>query len=50
MSLLIDLGYSAVAIGQRVGHESVEITYRYAHLFQTVQKDMAEKLNQERSA
>lgn len=50
MSLLIDLGYSAVAIGQRVGHESVEITYRYAHLFPTVQKDMAEKLNQERSA
>lgn len=50
VSLLIDLGYSAVAIGQRVGHESVEITYRYAHLFPTVQKDMAEKLNQERSA
>lgn len=45
VSLLIDLGYSAVAIGQRVGHESVEITYRYAHLFPTVQKDMAEKLN-----
>lgn len=50
VSLLIDLGYSAVAIGQRVGHESVEITYRYAHLFPTVQKDMSEKLNQERSA
>ncbi len=50
VSLLIDLGYSAVAIGQRVGHESVEITYHYAHLFPTVQKDMAEKLNQERSA
>ena len=50
VSLLIDLGYSAVAIGQRAGHESVEITYRYAHLFPTVQKDMAEKLNQERSA
>ena len=47
---MIDLGYSAVAIGERVGHESVEITYRYAHLFPTVQKDMAEKLNQERSA
>ena len=42
-------GYSAVAIGNRVGHESVEITYRYAHLFPTVQKEMADKLNVERS-
>ena len=29
VSLLINMGYSAVAIGERVGHESVEITYRY---------------------
>lgn len=36
-------------IGNRVGHESVEITYRYAHLFPTVQKEMADKLNVERS-
>ena len=35
VSLLINMGYSAVAIGNRVGHESVEITYRYAHLFPT---------------
>ena len=48
VSLLINMGYSAVAIGNRVGHESVEITYRYAHLFPTVQKEMADKLNQER--
>lgn len=40
--------YSAVAIGERVGHESVEITYRYAHLFPTIQTEMAENLNQER--
>lgn len=32
VSLLIDMGYSAVAIGNRVGHESTEITYRYAHM------------------
>ena len=50
VSLLINLGYSAVAIGDRVGHESVEITYRYAHLFPTVQKEMANHLNQERSS
>ena len=33
ISLLIDMGFSAVAIADRVGHESIEITYRYAHLF-----------------
>lgn len=32
ISLLIDMGFSAVAIADRVGHESIEITYRYAHL------------------
>lgn len=46
VSLLIHLGYSAVAIAERVGHESMDITYRYAHMFPTVQADMAEKLNQ----
>jgi len=40
------MGYSAVAIAERVGHESVDITYRYAHLFPTIQEDMAYKLNQ----
>lgn len=45
VSLLIDMGYSAVAIGKRVGHESVDITYRYAHLFPTVQDDMATNLS-----
>ena len=29
ISLLIDMGFSAVAIADRVGHESIEITYRY---------------------
>lgn len=46
VSLLIHMGYSAVAIAERVGHESVDITYRYAHLFPTVQQDMASKLDQ----
>ena len=45
VSLLIDMGYSAVAIAERMGHESIDITYRYAHLFPTVQADMATKLN-----
>lgn len=47
VSLLIDMGFSAVAIGNRVGHESEKITYRYAHLFPSVQGEMAEALNDE---
>ena len=45
ISLLIDMGFSAVAIADRVGHESIEITYRYAHLFPSKQKEMAVKLD-----
>ena len=33
ISLLIEMGFSALAIADRVGHESIDITYRYAHLF-----------------
>ena len=47
VSLLIDLGFSALAISERMGHEAVDITYRYAHLFPTVQKDMARALDSE---
>ena len=46
VSYLINLGFSAVAIGDRVGHESVTITDRYSHLFPSVQKQMAEKLDE----
>jgi integrase len=49
VSLLIEMGFSAVAIADRVGHESIDITYRYAHLFPTTQKEIASKLNAERS-
>lgn len=45
ISLLIDMGFSAVAIADRVGHESIEITYRYAHLFPSKQQEMANKLD-----
>ncbi len=45
---MIDLGFSAVAIADRVGHESIDITYQYAHLFPTKQMEMAQKLNVER--
>lgn len=45
ISLLIEMGFSAVAIAERVGHESIDITYRYAHMFPSTQTQMADKLN-----
>ena len=48
VSLLIEMGFSVVAIADRVGHESIEITYRYAHMLPSAQSEMASKLNFER--
>ncbi len=48
VSLLIEMGFSAVAIADRMGHESIDITYRYAHLFPTKQNEIADKLDIER--
>lgn len=39
------MGFTALAIGNRVGHKSEKITYRYAHLFPSVQDDMASMVN-----
>lgn len=50
VSLLIDMGFSATAIADRVGHESIDITYNYAHLFPSKQTEMADRLDMERSA
>lgn len=44
VSMLIHMGFSAVAIGARVGHESQDITFRYAHLFPNEQENMADSL------
>lgn len=49
VSLLIDMGFSAVAIADRVGHKSIDITFRYSHLFPSRQNEIASKLNIERS-
>ena len=35
-----------MAIADRVGHESIDITYRYSHLFPSKQVDMADKLDE----
>lgn len=48
MSLLIDMGFSALAIADRLGQEAIDVTFRYAHLFPSVQEDMATALNESR--
>lgn len=48
VGLLIDMSFSAIAIADRVGHESIDITYNYAHLFPSKQTEMAEKLDMKR--
>lgn len=45
VSLLIEEGFTALAIADRLGHESIEVTYRYAHLFPSKQTEMANKLD-----
>ena len=41
VSLLIEMGFAALTIAERMGHEAVDITYRYAYLFPTKQDEMA---------
>ncbi len=45
VALLIELGFSPVAIAERMGHESITITLGYAHLYPTKQSQLADKLN-----
>ena len=45
ISLLIDMGFSAVTIADRVGHESIDITYLYEHVFPSTQMEVVSKLN-----
>lgn len=45
VSLLIDMGFTALAIADRMGNEAADVTYRYAHLFPSVQADMARALD-----
>lgn len=44
VSLLIHMGYSVIAIAERMGHESSDITFRYAHLLPNEQNRMADSL------
>lgn len=45
VSLLINNGYNAVAIAKRVGHKSIDITYRYSHLFPHISENIATTLD-----
>ena len=47
VSLLIEKGFSALAIAERVGHESIRITYKYAHLFPSKGVEISNSLNDE---
>ena len=49
VSMLIEMGFSAVDIANRVGHESVKVTYRYAHMFPNKDLMIAKKLNSSRN-
>lgn len=44
----IELGFSPVAIAERMGHEGINITFNYAHLYPSKQKALAEKLDEDR--
>lgn len=44
VSLLIDEGFNALAIADRVGHEATDITYRYAHLFESKRTEICNAL------
>lgn len=44
-SLLIELGFSALLVSERLGHENVSTTLNtYAHLFPSKQSEVADKL------
>lgn len=45
VSLLINMGFSAVEIANRVGHESVHVTYHYSHMFPNVQGKITNALD-----
>ena len=47
LSLLIELGFSALLVSERLGHENVSTTLNiYSHLFPSKQSEVAEKLDQ----
>ena len=48
VAYLIELGFSPVEIAERLGHESISVTYTCSHLYPSKQKSLADKLNADR--
>ena len=48
VAYLIELGFSPVEIAERMGHESISVTFTYSHLYPSKQKSLADKLNADR--
>ncbi len=49
VAMLINQGVSSYVIANRLGHENIHITERYAHLFPSMQIEMAKKLDEVQS-
>lgn len=47
VAYLIELGFSPVAIAERLGHEGIAMTYNYAHLYPSKQLELADRLDSE---
>ena len=45
---LISLGFSPVAIAERLGHAGVAVTFMYSHLYPSAQAQLADKLEMDR--
>lgn len=45
VSLLIEMGFTLVDIAKRMGHENVDITMHYAHIYPKKQSEIANKLD-----
>ena len=48
VAYLIELGFSPVEIAERLGHESISVTYTYSHLYPSKQRNMADRINEDR--
>lgn len=46
---LINLGFSTVAIAERLGHKGTAITYMYAHLYPSAEIELADRLDADRA-
>ena len=44
VSMLIDMGFTPVDVANRVGHENIDITMHYAHMFPKKQLEIANRL------